>query len=392
MTSPNPNARTFKLRGKTYRLSKADVERAVAKVEPRSTEKYAVMIGERAFPPKQLIEVSLHLPPMAFTTMDAQRILTRLGFEVISSDRQSASETALQALGTAPMSPSRSPSQDLWQLAAVGSQDDDRAQRLKNWLRDTWLETRAKELFESYLFASSLGKSALRSEPQEGGAIPDFILAVRDRRIALEVKELVAVDFDIASEVELYDPCRPVRDRITAAEYELGAMVEASRCLVLYSRCTPWPIFDWRLIYGAMRDSGEALKGNSNARVDEERKPQQSAPGPLDAVIVLEQLRTGYLRFKAHVRAQEARTGKPLSESEYLAELHRARGTERDFILSRLRVIVHENPDGSNPLPKDVFRGPYDEWYGTAKDGQIDRTFVGDEIRSLEKDGLLRAS
>jgi hypothetical protein len=49
-------------------------------------------------------------------------------------------------------------------------------------------------------------------------------------------------------------------------------------------------------------------------------------------------------------------------------------------------------PDGANPLPKEVFRGPYDEWYGVATDGQIGRTFVGEEIRSMEKDGLLRAS
>jgi hypothetical protein len=370
-----------------YRLSKADVERAAAKVEPRSTEKYSVVIGGRAFPPKQLVEISLNLPPMEFTTMDAQRILTRLGFEVLSLDRQPAAETALQRLVTTAPAPSGSHSQDLWKLA-VSEPQEDRALRLKNWLRDTWLESRAIELFESYLFLSGLGKSALQKEPQEGGAVPDFILTVRDKRIALEIKELVSVDFDVASEVELYDPCRPIRERIMAAEYQLGAMRGASRCLVLYSRCTPWPIFDWRLIYGAMRDSDDTLRAKVEVNADQERT--HSGPSPLDAVIVLDQLRTGYLRFRAHVGAEESRIGKPLSDTEYVSELHKARGTERDIMLSRLRVIVHQNPKAQSPLPKDAFRGPYDEWYGVLKDGQIGRTFVGEDLQRLDKEGVYR--
>lgn len=385
MTSPSPNSRTFKLRGKTYRLSQTDVERAAAKVEPRSTEKYAVMIGGRAFPPKQLIEVSLRLPPMAFTTMDAQRILTRLGFEVVSSDRQPSPETALQRLVTSSPTASRSHSQDLWELAVSGPQED-RALRLKNWLRDTWLESRAMELFESYLVLNGLGKSALQKEPQEGGAIPDLFLTVRDKRIALEIKELVSVDFDVASEVQLYDPCRPIRERIMAAEYQLGTMHGASRCLVLYSYCTPWPIFDWRLIYGAMRDSDDTVRGKIEVDSTEERR--QPGPSPLDAVIVLDQLRTGYLRFRAHVEAQESRIGRPLSDTEYVSELHKARGTERDIMLSRLRVIVHERPKAQSPLPKAAFRGSYDEWYGVREEGQIGRTFVGEEIQSLERNNI----
>lgn len=390
MTSPIPNSRTFRLRGKTYRLSKADVERAVAKVEPRSTEKYSVIVGGRAYPPKQLIEISLHLAPMAFTTMDAQRILTRLGFEVLSSERAAPLETDGKKIEKSFLSDW---SNYLSALEMTGPErDHSRALRLKNWIKDTWFETRARDFFQSYLFASGFGKSVLQREPQEGGAIPDFVLSVHEKRIALEVKELVTVDFDIASDVELYDPCRPIRDRITVAEQELSSLHDASRCLVLYSRCTPWPIFDWRLIYGAIRDSGDAFQHAANSDKSTDPAEQTSRPSALDAVIVLDQLRTGYLRFRALVGAQESRLGRPLSDTEYISELHKARGTERDIVLSRLRVIVHENPDGANPLPKEVFRGPYDEWYGAATDGQIGRTFVGEEIRSLEKDSLLRVS
>jgi hypothetical protein len=76
-----------------------------------------------------------------------------------------------------------------------------------------------------------------------------------------------------------------------------------------------------------------------------------------------------------------------MSDTEYMAELYKARGTERDIFLSRLRVIVHESPNAQNPLPKDIFRGPYDEWYGLKDDGQIGRTFVGEEIKMLETGG-----
>jgi hypothetical protein len=129
------SAHAFKLRGKTYRLSKTDVERAAAKVEPRPTEKYAVMIAGSAYPPKQLIEASLNLPPMAFTTMDAQRILGRLGFEVLSTERLPPTQTALQrwqsSVPTQRSDQKRQEMQEMVDLLAPPEQDD-RWLRLRN--------------------------------------------------------------------------------------------------------------------------------------------------------------------------------------------------------------------------------------------------------------------
>jgi len=137
-----------------------------------------------------------------------------------------------------------------------------------------------------------------------------------------------------------------------------------------------------------MRDSGEMIGRGAENRSTEGWTEEGSGPSPLDAVIVLDQLRTGYLRFRAQVTAQESKVGKPLSDTEYVSALHKARGTERDIMLSRLRVVVHENPDAQNPIPKDVFRGPYDEWYGVGEDGRVSRIFVGEEIQSLERDNI----
>jgi hypothetical protein len=354
--STSNSSRSFKLRGKVYRLSKADIERAAAKVEPRATDKYAVVISGRAYPPKQLIEAALHLAPVTFTTLDAQRILARLGFQVVSSERQLLVDPA----------------------AGTGA-------FLTGALERVAVETRAKKLFEAYLYSSGLGTSVVQREPHSGGTIPDFVLTVAGKRVALEVKELVAADFDLASEVELYDPCRPIRQKIMEAGHELGRLTDASRCLVLHSRCTPWPIFEWRLIYGAMRGGGEIPERITKGRKHED-VADEGVSRALDAVVVLDQLRTGFLRFRAHVAAQESRIGRPLSYTEYMAELYKARGTERDIFLSRLRVIVHESLHAQNPLPKDIFRGPYDAWYGVQDDGQIGRTFVGEEIKMLENE------
>ena len=385
MSAPASNSvRAFKLRGKTYRLSKTDVERAVAKVEPRPTEKYAVMIGSRAYPPKQLIEAALHLPPMAFTTMDAQRILGRLGFEVLASERPSSTRTALQRWQpSVPTPQSDQKNQEMREMVDLLAppEQDDRWMRLRSWFRDAVSETRAKDLFEAYLFASGLEGLKVQREPQEFGGIVDFIISLHEKRIAFEVNELVPVDLDIGSEVELHDPSRPIRERIGAAELELQTVKESCRCLVLYSRCLPWPLFDWRFIYWSMQGSGEITR-NPLALARLENSSQQSTG--LDAVVVLDQMRSGYIRFQAQIAAQESKLKRSMTTSEYMSELQRARGTERDIFLSRLRVIVHESANAQNPLPKDIFRGPYDEWYGVKDDGQIGRMFVGEEIQSLE--------
>ena len=313
--------------------------------------------------------------------MDATRILAKLGFEILSPGDQigSAPSVEMQTHFQAPANWGK----EIFNVGAL-DQHEQRALRLQNWTRETWLETRARNLFKAYLFATDIGKSVVEHEPQAGGAIPDFVLRSGNKRIAVEVKELAPVDFEPASDIELYDPCRPTRDRMVAAEKKLGGIDNAARCLVLYARCTPWPIFDWRLIVGAMRDSREAVHDTNPYTIEGAGK--KSGPATLDAVIVLDQLKTGYLRFKRNIAAQELRTGRSLSDTEYMSELQRARGTERDIFLSRLRVIVHESPNAQNPLPKDIFRGPYDEWYGVKDDGRIGRMFVGEEIQSLKSE------
>ncbi|HTR27403.1 MAG TPA: hypothetical protein VMI10_25765 [Terriglobales bacterium] len=384
MTATSSNsARAFRLRGKIYRLSRTDVERAAAKAEPRPTEKYAVRMGGRSFPPKQLIELSLKLPPTSFTTLDASRILKKLGFEVFTPEQEIPSEGAPQhrhrAFVEALRSDGKSPSDQGWADLLLEPALDARLQRLKTWLRETALGTRAKDLFEAYLL--TLGLDALQVDRQShefGGAI-DFVVSLGEKRMAFEVTDFAPIDFDIGSEVELYNPYRPIRDRIIAAEFDLKNVDNASRCAVLHNRCLSWPILDWRFMYESIFSGSEVIRNPALLQ----KESGQRRPRTLDAVVVIDRLRIGYLRFQAQIAAQEIKLKRTISPADYMLELQHARGTERDILLSRLRVIVYQNPNASNPLPKDIFRGSYDEWYGSQNDGVIGRTFAGSEIQHL---------
>ena len=389
MTSSN-SARAFRLRGKIYRLSRIDVERAAAKAEPRPTEKYAVRMGKRSFPPKQLIELSLKLPPTSFTTLDASRILKKLGFEVFTPEREIPSENALQhrrrAFVEAPQSDVKSPSDQGWADLVAEPALDARSLRLKTWLRETALGIRAKDLFEAYLLTLRLDALQVDRQPYEFGGAIDFLVSLGEKRMAFEVTDFAPIDFDIGSEVELYDPYRPIRERIIAAEFNLKNVDNASRCAVLHNRCPSWPILDWRFMYESIFGRPEMIR---NSALPQKESCQQR-PRSLDAVVVIDRLRIGYLRFQAQIAAQEIKLKRTVSPADYMLELQHSRGTERDILLSRLRVIVYQNPNPSSPLPKDMFRGPYDEWYGSENGDQIERTFAGSEIQALESERQLR--
>ena len=75
----------FAIRGKQFNIEKDDIINVVKGVEPEpltGKRKYYVEINGRRYPIKQVISLVTGLPRIAFTAMDAYRILTKLGFEV----------------------------------------------------------------------------------------------------------------------------------------------------------------------------------------------------------------------------------------------------------------------------------------------------------------------
>jgi hypothetical protein len=72
----------FTIGGNKVKLTKEAVEGALRGVEPQTVKKYKVEIGGVFYPIKQVICVASNLPPAAFISTDAYRILRNLGFEI----------------------------------------------------------------------------------------------------------------------------------------------------------------------------------------------------------------------------------------------------------------------------------------------------------------------
>ena len=72
----------FILRGNSYRSSKEEIEKVLKKVEPDRVITHYIEVDDRRYPVKQPIELITGLPRIAYTSMDAYRILSRYGFEI----------------------------------------------------------------------------------------------------------------------------------------------------------------------------------------------------------------------------------------------------------------------------------------------------------------------
>lgn len=75
----------FTIRGRTFNISREDVERVLEKLDPeplRGRAKYYIEYRGKRYPIKQVVSAVTGLPRVAFTAMHAYRILTALGFEV----------------------------------------------------------------------------------------------------------------------------------------------------------------------------------------------------------------------------------------------------------------------------------------------------------------------
>ena len=131
---------SFELRGKRFELSSSDVEERLKRVEPKTVTKYQVRINGKAYPPKQALAAAIGKPVANFTTMDATRILSKLGFEV------------------------------------TGQSDEAMTNK-----------TISEQLFEAYLNASGL--TDFRFEPTQDGTSrrPDYSLSVLNTEIFLSL-------------------------------------------------------------------------------------------------------------------------------------------------------------------------------------------------------------
>ena len=72
----------FTVKGKIFDISREQIVSAVKGKQPKPIKKYYVEIEGIRYPIKQVIELVTGLHPIDFTSMYANDILSRLGFEV----------------------------------------------------------------------------------------------------------------------------------------------------------------------------------------------------------------------------------------------------------------------------------------------------------------------
>jgi hypothetical protein len=70
----------MKVGGRDFDLTKQEVESLMRNQTPELIQKHVVEVNGAAFPPKQVLGRCTGWPRTSYTTMEAQRVLTRIGF------------------------------------------------------------------------------------------------------------------------------------------------------------------------------------------------------------------------------------------------------------------------------------------------------------------------
>lgn len=71
----------MKVGGRDFDLTKQEVESRMRSEEPEAIRKHMVEVNGQMFPPKQVLGHATGWARTSFTTMEAQRVLTRIGFD-----------------------------------------------------------------------------------------------------------------------------------------------------------------------------------------------------------------------------------------------------------------------------------------------------------------------
>ena len=72
----------FTLRSTPFEINAEDIQQAIKGKTPEFIRKYFVEIAGQRYPIKQVLAAVSDLPPISFSSMDAYRVLHKLGFEI----------------------------------------------------------------------------------------------------------------------------------------------------------------------------------------------------------------------------------------------------------------------------------------------------------------------
>lgn len=72
----------FIIRGDVYEIDAEKIRQAVKGSTPKPISKYYVEIDGQRYPIKQVLAMVSNIPLIGFTSLDAYRVLNKLGFEI----------------------------------------------------------------------------------------------------------------------------------------------------------------------------------------------------------------------------------------------------------------------------------------------------------------------
>ena len=75
--------KTFTILGQSYQLSESQVVKALKGVQPERVARYAVEVNSERYPLKQALSAAIRVPPAAFTSQVAYRVLNGVGYDII---------------------------------------------------------------------------------------------------------------------------------------------------------------------------------------------------------------------------------------------------------------------------------------------------------------------
>ena len=80
--------------GREFEWTREQVKDAMRRVPPEQPRKHVVEIGDKQFPPKQVLAVVTGWERQSYTTLEAQRVLSKLGFPCHPAGSRYSRETA----------------------------------------------------------------------------------------------------------------------------------------------------------------------------------------------------------------------------------------------------------------------------------------------------------
>lgn len=252
-------------------------------------------------------------------------------------------------------------------------------------------------LFEEYLDEQKLGVPD-HEQVVSGKTRPiDYRLQFNGKTLWFEVKEFADDPALSAPGGGCYDPYIGIRKKISKASDKFRDYDGECCSLALYNRganlvdiCTP------ELVLGAMLgnvgvrflinlESGTPSASATTVFTEGGKliHPHTKAPQntTISAVIALERLAIGRREFEIKVAQKEIAEQRSLPWDQFYAFLQSEAAI---YERTALRTMTYENPHAANPLPADIFRGPFDERWG--RDGDfIKRIYAGAELVKLEE-------